>query len=211
MNLFEYALLAFGSLFVIVDPLAAVPAFLAMTMDNSHNERIRMARLACITTAVILILMALAGRWFFKMLGITYPAFHIAGGLVMVFIAYDMLRAQRSTLQETVEEKEAGAVKEDIAVTPLAVPMLAGPGAIVSVILLEDRAISLSHQFLLYGVILLVCSISYFILSLSAKGAYILGPIAMKIMTRLMGLFLMAVAVQFVLNGVSAYIQTSNL
>ncbi|MFH0879378.1 MAG: MarC family protein, partial [Lentisphaerota bacterium] len=158
--------------------------------------------LDCIIAEGVLVFFALTGMWIFSILGITIPAFQIAGSFVLLMIAFDMLRARRSTVQETVEEKTVGISKDDIAITPLAVPMLAGPGAITTTILLEDKASGFTQTALLYLIILLVCLLSYFILKYSAKGAQWMGPIAMKIMTRLMGLLLASVAVQFFLNAI---------
>src|SRR5687768_5865444 len=122
MTLFEYTLLALSSMFVIIDPIAIVPTFLAMTPSDTPAQRLRMAKLANLTAAGVLILFALGGKWIFKLLGITIPAFQMAGSIVLLLVALDMLRARRSSVQETVEEKDAGALKEDIAITPLAVP-----------------------------------------------------------------------------------------
>jgi len=201
MGLGAYILFAFSSLFVIVEPLGAVPAFLAMTPQDTPAERIRMARMACWIAGAVLIFFALTGMAIFKLLGITLPAFQIAGSFVLLFIAHDMLRARRSPVNETLEEKEVGAAKEDIAITPLGVPMLAGPGAITTTILLNNRASGALQVGSLYLCIIGVCVLSYVILRLSAQGARWMGPIAMKITTRLMGLLLAAVAVQFVLNA----------
>lgn len=201
MSLVEYALLATSSLFVIVDPIATVPAFLAMTPNDTADQRSRMARLACVIAAVILLLFALTGKLIFNLLGITIPAFQIAGSIVLLLVALDMLRAQRSRVQETVEETDAGAAKQDIAITPLAVPMLAGPGAITTAVLLHNRAQGFAQQAALCLCIVGVCVASYFVLSWSARGARWLSPIAMKITTRIMGLLLAAVAVQFVLDA----------
>jgi multiple antibiotic resistance protein len=201
MSLWAYTLLAFSSLFVIVDSIGTVPAFLAMTAGDTPEERMRMARLACWVSAGILLFIALTGMMIFKLFGITLPAFQIAGSLLLLLIAHDMVRARRSAVHETAEEKEAGATKEDIAITPLAVPMLAGPGAITTTILLRNRAEGVVQVFALLASIVAVCIVSYVILRLAAKGSQWLGPIAMKIMTRLMGLLLAAVAVQFILNA----------
>src|SRR5881394_575749 len=140
MSLTEYTLLAASSLFVIVDPLAVIPAFLAMTPTDSPEQRVRMARLACCVMAGVLLVFSLAGKWMCKFLGITMPAFQIAASIVLLLVALVMLRAQRSRVQETSEETNAGAEKADIAITPLAVPMLAGPGAISTAILLRAQA-----------------------------------------------------------------------
>ncbi len=202
VNLPEYILLAASSLFVIVDPLATVPAFLAMTPKDTPEQRIKMARLACCVAACVLIIFAAAGKWIFKFLGITMPAFQLAASLVLLLVALDMLRAQRSRVQETSEETAAGAEKTDIAVAPLAIPMLAGPGAISTAILLHNQAEDLYQRVALYGCILAVALAGYLILRLSARGAQWLSPIAMNITARIMGLLLAAVAIQFMLNAV---------
>jgi multiple antibiotic resistance protein len=201
MSLSGYILLAFSSLFVIVDPLASVPAFIAMTPNDGPAQRIRMARLACCVMAGVLITFALAGKFIFKMLGITMPAFQLAASIVLLLVALDMLRARRSRVQETTEETSAGAEKTDIAVTPLAVPMLAGPGAISTAILLENQAVGVAQQAALCGCIVAVSLVSYFILRLSAQGARWLSPIATSIAIRIMGLLLAAVAMQFALDA----------
>lgn len=203
-TLIEYTLLAFGSLFVIVDPIATVPAFIAMTPRDTPEQRIRMARLASIVMAAVLLIFAVAGKIIFRFLGITMPAFQIAASIVLLIVALDMLRAQRSRVVETSEETSAGAEKSDIAITPLAVPMLAGPGAISTAIVLQSRAVDVAQHVALYVCIVAVAVISYLIFRVSAHGAKWLNPIAMKITTRIMGLLLAAVAVQFLINGMKA-------
>lgn len=202
MSLPAYILLAASSLFVIVDPLAAVPAFIAMTPNDSPEQRTRMAGLACWVVAGVLLVFAITGELIFKLLGITMPAFQIAASIVLLLVALDMLRAQRSRVQQTREETEAGLEKTDIAVTPLAIPMLAGPGAISTAILLQNQAKGLQQQIALYGCILGVSLASYVVLRLSARGARWLNPIAMSVAIRIMGLLLAAVAVQFMLNAI---------
>jgi len=201
MSLSEYILLAFGSLFVIVDPLAAVPAFLAMTPTDTPEERIKMARLACCVAAGVLLAFAIAGKWIFKFLGITMPAFQIAASIVLLLVALDMLRAQRSRVQETSEETAAGVEKNDIAITPLAIPMLAGPGAISTAIMLHNQAANVAQRVALYLCIVAVSVASYLVLRISARGARWLSPIAMNITVRIMGLLLAAVAIQFMLKA----------
>ena len=201
MSLTEYIFLSFSSLFIIVDPLATIPAFISMTPEDTPEDRKRMASLACAVMAGVLILFAVAGRWIFKFLSITMPAFQIAASIVLLLVALDMLRAQRSRVQETSEETAAGANKTDIAITPLAVPMLAGPGAISTVILLQTRAADTLQSILLYACVLAVSLASYLILRVAARGARWLNPIALRIATRIMGLLLAAVAIQFMLNA----------
>lgn len=201
MTLPEYALFAFSSLFVIVDPIAAVPAFIAMTARDTVAHRLRMARVACLVMIGVLAGFALVGKTLFTLLGITLPAIQIAGALVLLLVALDMLRAQRSAVQETAEETAAGTGKDDIAITPLAIPMLAGPAAISTVILLEAQATTWPQRAVLLGCLAAVGLASYVTLALGATGAKWLSPIAEKIITRLMGLLLAALAIQFLLNG----------
>ena len=201
MRVAEYALFAFGSLFVIVDPVAAVPAFVVMTARESVRERLRTARVACVVAVSLLAGFAFLGQPLFRLLGITMPAFQVAAGLVLLLVAFDMLRAQRSPVQETAEETAAAVIKEDVAVTPLAMPMLAGPGALSTVVLLNAQAQSWIEQ-----VVLLLCLggvglTSYLTLALAGRGADWLGPIAGRIIERLMGLLLSMIAIRFRLDA----------
>ena len=201
MTLTEYSLLAASSLFVIIDPLATVPAFLAMTPSDTPEQRIKMARLACCVSAGVLVAFSIAGKWIFKFLGITMPAFQIAASIVLLLVALDMLRAQRSRVHETSEETAAGVEKTDIAIAPLAIPMLAGPGAISTAILLNNQAATAAQHAALFVCIMAVCLASYLILRVSAQGARWLSPIAMNLTVRIMGLLLCSVAIQFMVNA----------
>jgi len=204
MNLVEYILLAISTLFVIIDPLALVPLFLAMTSRDTPAQRIRTARMACTVAAGVLIAFALIGKWIFKYLGITLPAFQMAGSVVLFLIAFDMLRARRSPVQETSEETDEGLARAEIAIAPLGIPMLAGPGAISTTILLQGKAAGFEQQGALLVSIVVVCAASFLILRLSAHGAQWLSPLAMRIGTRLMGLLLTAIAFQFFLNALQS-------
>jgi multiple antibiotic resistance protein len=199
--LLQYVLFALSSLFIIVDPLSTIPAFISMTPDETVQDRQRMARLACTVMAGVLILFAMAGKWIFKFLSITMPAFQIAASVVLMLVAIDMLRAQRSRVHETKEETLEGSHKTDIAITPLAVPMLAGPGAISTVIVLQSKAVDVLEHAALFGCIIVVSIVSYLILHTAASGAKRLNPIALRITARIMGLLLAAVAIQFLLKA----------
>jgi multiple antibiotic resistance protein len=150
----------------------------------------------------VLFIFAIAGKLIFQFLGITMPAFQIAASIVLFLVAIDMLRAQRSRVQETSEETTAAAEKADIAITPLAIPMLAGPGAISTAILLQNQASGIAQHVALYVTIVGVSFASYLVFRFSAHGAKWFNPIAMKIITRIMGLLLAAVAIQFMLNAI---------
>jgi len=202
MEIINFALMSAGSLFAIINPLAAVPTFFAMTPENTEAERMKMARTACLTATGVLIVFAATGNTLFSVFGITIAAFQMAGGLLLLLVSLDNLRAKRSGVQETEEEKIEGIAKADISITPLAIPMLSGPGAITTAILLESRAKNLVYDGVLFFLFLAVGLASYLIFRVAIKKAPKINPIAMNITTRLMGLMLAATAVQFIIDGV---------
>ena len=201
MEIFNFVILSFWSLFVIVDPIGLVPAFLAMTENSGRKDRIRMAKLASIVTFFVLLLFALAGTVILKSFSITIPAFEIAGGIILLKIALDMLQAKRTALKETPEEQAEGSNKDDIAITPLAVPMLAGPGAITAVVLLGQQSSSVLETFIVAINIFAVSAVTFLVLRIAASKSEIFSTITLKIISPLMGLLLAAIAVQFILNG----------
>lgn len=201
MTLAAYSLLTVTSLTVILDPIATVPAFIAMTQGDSPTSKLRMARLACSVAAGVLILFAAAGNAIFDLMGITLPAFQLAGSLLLLRIALDMLYARRSASQETDEEVAEGAAKDDIAITPLAVPMLAGPGSISTVLILLNQATGVAQVVVLFILIFFVCFMSYWVFWLAVRGTRYLNPLALKLITRLFGLLLASLAVQFIFNA----------
>ncbi len=202
----EFALLTLTSLFAIVDPFASVPAFLTMTPNDTPQQRMKMAKTASLMAAATLLVFAFAGQWIFKLFGITMPAFQLAASVVLLLVALDMLRAQQSRMRETSEETSAGAEKNDIAITPLAIPMLAGPGAMTAVILFQRQAdTNVALNLILCGSIVMVSLSAYVIFRLSARGASWLSPIALRIINRVMGLLLAAVAFQFGLNAIKEF------
>jgi len=205
IELIEYILLATSSLFVIVDPLAAVPSFLTMTPNDTVEQRLRTARLACAVMAAVLLVFAIAGSLVFQIFSITMPAFEIAASIVLLAVALDMLRAQRSRVHETEAETKAGVEKTDIAITPLAIPMLSGPGAISTTILLQNQARGFAQHAALYACIAIVACACYLIFRVAARGARWLSPMVMSIAIRIMGLLLAAIAVQFMLNAIKAF------
>ena len=197
----HFALITFTSVLFIVDPLAAVPSYLVITQDETREERRRTARRACVAMAIMLVVFAAAGGLIFQALGITLPAFRVAGGLILWLVALDMLRAQRST-QESREEIDEGVVKEDVALTPLAIPILAGPGAISTAMVLAGQAPTVAHSAIVYGAIVLTAAVSYVTLLLGERLVALLGTTGIRVLTRIMGLLLAAVATQFIITGI---------
>jgi multiple antibiotic resistance protein len=201
MTFTAYSLLALSSLFVILDPIAVVPAFIAMTPTDSPATKLRMARLSCWVAACVLMLFAATGKIIFQVMGITLPAFQVAGSILLLRIALDMLYARRSAAKETDEEVAAGAAKDDIAITPLGTPMLAGPGAISTALILLNQATGVAQVAVLFVCIAFVCFVCYWVFWLAVRGAHYLSPLALKLVARLFGLLLASVAVQFIINA----------
>ena len=203
-------LLIFTSILFIVDPFAAVPTFLAMTPRDSPEQRRVLARRGALTCAVTLIAFALGGSVIFKVFGITIGAFKIAGGVLIGLNALDMVQARRSQQRETPAETAEGIEKDDIGILPLGVPMLAGPGAISTVMVLALGAKTPAATAAVYISIVVTALITYYVLAAATLVERRLGQTGMRILTRLMGLVLCAIAVQFILDGVKLSFQNFN-
>jgi multiple antibiotic resistance protein len=201
MPLLQFALIAFTSIFVLVDPIAAIPAFLAMTDGSDLKRRRQTAARASWTCFIVLLTFALAGNFIFRLFGITLAAFKIAGGMILGLIGLDMLNAKRSPTKETPDETEEGAGKEDAGITPLGVPMLAGPGAISSAMVLMSQNQDWQHTIVIVAAIAVTAGLSFVVLAAATRVSAYLHETGMRIVTRMMGLLLTAIAVQFVLNG----------
>ena len=199
--LLQFSLIALTSVFVLVDPIAAVPTFLAMTGGSSRARRRHMAVRAAWTCFLVLLTFSLAGTFIFKLFGITLAAFKIAGGLVLGLIGLDMLKAKRSPTKETPGETEEGAEKEDVGIIPLGIPMLAGPGSISSVMVLMGQNTDWPHAIVVVCAIAAAAAVSFVVLSAADRVSSYLHETGIRILTRMMGLLLTAIAVQFILNG----------
>jgi multiple antibiotic resistance protein len=199
----DFALTAVASILFVVDPLGALPAYVAMTEDEGPARRRRTARRAALVATSVLALFAAAGNALFRVVGLTMPAFQIAGGLILFLVALDMIRARRPT-QEGPGEVNEGAAKEDVAVTPLAVPMLAGPAALSTVTMLMSRAATATEAAVVYGAIVLTGGAIYGTLLLAKPLHRGLGRTGIHVFSRILGLILAAIAVQFVLDGLRA-------
>lgn len=200
-NLLQFALVTLTSVLFIVDPIAVVPTYLVITQRETREQRAVTARRACVAAAVILIAFGMFGSLIFEIFGITIEAFRIAGGLILWVVAMDMLHGERKT-QESRPEISEGQAKEDVAVTPLAMPMLAGPGAISTIIVLAGQAKSMPQKVIVYLSVLVTMAISLIVLRVGERVVQRMGQTGIRVMTRIMGLLLAAIAVQFVITGV---------
>jgi multiple antibiotic resistance protein len=199
----RFSLLALSSIFFLVDPFAALPTFLAVTAGADAARRRRMARKASLTAFIVLAGFAFAGEAIFRLFGITLPAFEIAGGVILLLIGLDMLQAKRSPTQEVGDDTAAAATKEDAGIVPLGIPMLAGPGAITSVMVLVGQAQTRWQMAAILAAIAITAAISFLVLGNSDRVARVLGDTGIRILVRIMGLLLVALAIQYFVNGLA--------
>ena len=199
VELLTFALLAFGSLFAIVSPFATVPMFLALTEEDTEQDRIAMARRACLVAFLVLLVFVFVGTEILSAFQVSVAALRIAGGLVILRVAFDMLQGGQRKL--TAEERDAGIEKADIAITPLAVPVLCGPGTITTGIVLGSQADSLMESGALGVIVLIVYGGTFALLWVGVRYAAVLGQLTLKVVARLMGLLLAAIAIEFILAG----------
>jgi multiple antibiotic resistance protein len=199
----DFSITAFVSILFLVDPPGSIPAFLALTGRYTPEKRRRTALIACVTATLTLAGFAAVGTYLFKYMGLTLPAFQIAGGLILFLVALDFIRAQRST-QEDPEDLKEGAASDDIAITPLAIPFLAGPAALSTVTVLMAQAQNYWEAGVVYLAIALTGVISYFTLRLADPIQRRLGTTGIHVLGRILGLVLAGIAVQFVLDGLVA-------
>jgi multiple antibiotic resistance protein len=199
----QFGLLVFTSIFFLVDPFAAIPTFLVITAGDDAVERKRTAKKAVFTCCVVLLGFAFAGTMIFRLFGITLVAFKISGGVILMLIGLDMLQARRSPTKETIDETREGAEKENAGIIPLGIPMLAGPGSISTVMVLMGQSSEWWQTVLICIAVALTSALSYWILAGADRVRHYLGETGSRVLTRLMGLLLTAIAVQFILNGLA--------
>lgn len=199
----RFSLLALSSIFFLVDPFAALPTFLAITEGADPVRRRRVAGKGALTALIVLGTFAFTGEAIFKLFGITLPAFELAGGIILLLIGLDMLQAKRSATQEAAGDTVAAAQKEDAGIVPLGVPMLAGPGAITSVMVLVGQVQSHWQMAAILISIALTALICYLVLGHSSLVVRVLGETGIRILVRVMGLLLVALAAQYFVNGLA--------
>lgn len=197
----QFWVTSFSSLFFIVDPFAVVPIFLSLTERYSRPKRAGVARRSAFWCGVILFVFATSGTFILKIYGLGLPALKGAGGVILLLVALDMLRTRRTT-QESPEEIRAASSRDDISLAPLATPMLAGPGAISTVMVMMGQARGdMSKMLAVMFAILAVSVLSYIVLRMAEPLNRILGESGRRALTRVMGLLLAAIAMQFLFDG----------
>jgi len=189
------------SIFVIVNPIGAVPISLSLTESQSASRRASTARTTAIAVLVVLSLNVWIGQWILQLFGISMPSFQVGGGLLILLMAVSMMHARISGAKHTASEADEAAEQQTVAVVPLAIPLLAGPGAISTVIVAGRSASSSMHKLMACAAIMVVAAVLWVILRFGASLGQKLGTTGINVLTRLMGLVLAAVAVEFICNG----------
>ncbi len=192
----------FIGLLPIINPLAAAPTFLAITEGDSPARRREQARKGCFYMVGILVSFLIGGTFIMNFFGISIPGLRIAGGIMMTGIGMGMLTAQKGAANPDDEEREAARKKVDISFSPLAMPMLSGPGSIAVTLGFTSLATSWTDYFAIIAGIISVALLTYVVLRLSGKIVGLIGPVGLNAMTKIMGFLIMCIGVQFVVNGV---------
>lgn len=196
-GLFQYLLIVMAGILVIVNPLTTAFVFLALVPDADADERRAIAKKATLTATGILVTFALMGGVIFHLFGITLHAFRIAGGIILFGIAMGMLG------RRTEHKGISGTERHDVSIIPLAIPFISGPGSIATVMMLVTEAPSLWHTAVVYLAIIITTVLTYFAMVNSRHVVRYIGETGRQVITRLFGLILAVLAVQFVINGIT--------
>jgi multiple antibiotic resistance protein len=200
----SFALVAFSSLIVIINPVMVTSVFITLTANATPRAKRTIIQKTTIIAFLVLLVFAISGTLVFKFFSITIGAFQIAGGIILFSVAMGMLHATASRTKQTPEEMDEAMSRDDIAVVPLAIPIVSGPGAITTVIVLSGEARAIPSMAILFLAIVGAMVIVFAMLRNAARIQRYLGPSGLNITTRLMGLVLAAIAVQFVIRGVES-------
>ncbi len=193
---------AFVTLFVVIDPIGLTPLFVALTQGMTERQRRAIAIRSVLVAFGILLLFGLAGEAVLTFLGISMPAFRMAGGILLFLTALDMLFERRTQRrQDQADTAQTEDLDDDPSVFPLAIPLIGGPGAIASMILLTGQGTGALHIAAVHGVMMLVLLIVFALFLLAAPLERLLGPTGITVVTRLLGMLLAALSVQFVIDG----------
>lgn len=196
----------FISLLALVNPLGAIPFFITFTATNSRRERQRIIRIASFTVAVVIAFTTLLGEQVIHFFGISVNSFQVGGGIIMLLMAISMINAQPGGTKTTPEEAVEGELKENIAVVPLAIPLLTGPGTISTVIIYSDKAQDFLQTASLVGSGIVIGILVFLALSAADPISRVLGRTGINVAPRLMGLMLAALGVELILDGLMAAI-----
>lgn len=205
-DLITYGLLVFTSFFTLVNPIGAMPIFLSLTSNLEQKQRIATARRALFAAFIIIIVFAFAGQFLFRFFSIGVDSFRIAGGAIFFVMGFDMLNARLSKIK--VKDEEVTQYVSDISITPLAIPILCGPGAITNAIVLMEDASTISLKITFVISVVIVLSTAFIILAFSSRLVKLMGQTGINVMMRLMGLIIMVIAVEFFFAGIRPFLES---
>jgi multiple antibiotic resistance protein len=205
MDSLSFALLAFTSFFTLINPLGVIPIFVAMTTDLDERNRAKTARKASFVALLTIVIFALTGQLLFKFFGISVNSFRMVGGIIFFFMGMDMLQARLTRTK--LKKSEVKTYVNDISITPLAIPMICGPGAITNAIVLMEDAVGFDQKVILLVAIFVIMLITYLALKYSSKITTLIGETGNNVMMRLMGLIVMVIAVEFFFDGLKPIIK----
>lgn len=200
-DIYTFAILVFTSFFTLINPLSSMPVFMTMTANLSKKRRRQTAKKATIVAFFTLLIFAFSGQILFNFFGISVNSFRIVGGVIFFAMGWDMLQARLAHMKHTDDEEKIDAYVEDISITPLAIPMICGPGAITNAIVLMEDSHTLVQKAMLIAIIFIVLLLTYLIYVGGSKVIDFLGETGNKVMMRLMGLIVMVIAVEFFFSG----------
>ena len=202
----QYLLFCLSTLFTVVNPLGITPIFAAMTEGFSNADQIRIARKGIITGSTVLVIFTLLGSFIFRFYGITVEAFQIMGGIIFFRSGLRMLDAQVGRSRTTQSERDEFKDSDELAISPIGVPLITGPGAITGVVILSGKGSSDFSIITLLFAVIITMTLFYWILRAGNVLAKRIGITGMRVIERMMGLILMVIAVQFIINGLETII-----
>lgn len=205
-DIYTFAILIFTSFFTLINPVSSMPVFMTMTANLSKKKRDKTAKKATLVAFFTLISFAFSGQILFNFFGISVNSFRIVGGVIFFAMGWDMLQARLAHMKHTDDEEKIDAYVEDISITPLAIPMICGPGAITNAIVLMEDAGTVVQKVILISIIALVLLLTYLIYVGGSKIIDFLGETGNKVLMRIMGLIVMVIAVEFFFSGLKPII-----
>lgn len=206
-EIYSFGLLALTSFFTLLNPLGTMPIFVSMTSELPEEQKRKTARKAVVVAFITILVFAFSGQLLFRFFGISVNSFRIVGGVIFFLMGQDMLQARLGKIKMSEKESEINAYVNDISITPLAIPMISGPGAITNGIVLMEDASTFGKKLVLVGSIVIILALTYVILISGTRISRKLGPTGNNVLMRLMGLIVMVIAVEFFFSGLKPIIQ----
>ena len=206
-DMYTLGLLIFTSFFTLINPLSSMPVFMTMTVNLSPKKRKKTAKKATLVAFFTLLIFAFSGQILFNFFGISVNSFRIVGGVIFFAMGWDMLQARLAHMKHTDDEDKIDAYVDDISITPLAIPMICGPGAITNAIVLMEDSNTLQLKFILFGIIVFTMFLTLLIYLGGSGISKFLGETGNKILLKLMGLIVMVIAVEFFFAGLIPILQ----